>query len=120
MPDIDEGDDDCDNDGIPDYQDIEDDCVERLDVPDTFSPNGDGINDYFKIPGANELPNDELYVYNRWGGLVYESKNYNNTWGGKSLSSLLGSSELPEGTYFYIYKPDETMKVFKGTVYLKR
>ncbi len=120
VPDIDEGYDDCDNDGIPDYQDIEDDCVERLDVPDTFSPNGDGINDYFKIPGANELPNDELYVYNRWGGLVFESKNYDNSWDGKSSKNLLGTSELTEGTYFYIYKPDDSMQVFKGTVYLKR
>ncbi len=120
VPDSEEGYEDCDDDGIPNYRDVEDDCVERLDVPDTFSPNGDGINDFFKIPGANELTGDKLYVYNRWGGLVYESDNYDNTWDGRSLSGLMGSDELQEGTYFYIYKPDETMQVFKGTVYLKR
>ncbi len=120
LPDIDEGGDDCDNDGIPDYQDMEDDCVERLDVPDTFSPNGDGVNDFFKIPGANDLSGDKLYIYNRWGGLIYQSNNYDNTWDGRSINGLMGSDKLPEGTYFYIYKPDETMQVFKGTVYLKR
>jgi gliding motility-associated-like protein len=120
VEDKDEGNDDCDNDGIPDYLDIEDDCVERLDVPDTFSPNGDGINDAFKIPGANDLNNDELYIYNRWGGLVYESKNYDNSWIGKSSKSFLGGEELPEGTYFFIYKPNDSSQVFKGTIYLKR
>ncbi len=120
VPDSEEGYEDCDNDGIPNYRDVEDDCVERLDVPDTFSPNGDGINDFFKIPGANELTGDKLYIYNRWGGLVYESDNYDNTWDGRSLSGLMGSDELQEGTYFFIYKPDETMQVYKGTVYLKR
>jgi gliding motility-associated-like protein len=118
--DKDEGTADCDNDGIPNYKDPEDDCVERLDVPDTFSPNGDGINDYFRIPGANDLPNDHLYIYNRWGGLVYESNNYDNTWDGRSTSKMLGSDELEEGTYFYIYLPDDTMEPIKGTVYLKR
>jgi len=91
-----------------------------MDVPDTFSPNGDGINDYFKIPGANDLYNDELFIYNRWGGLVYYSKNYDNTWDGKSTSNMLGSSDLEEGTYFYVYKPGNSLEVFKGTVYLKR
>jgi gliding motility-associated-like protein len=120
ISDLDEGYEDCDNDGIPNYIDPEDDCVERMDVPDTFSPNGDGINDYFKIPGANDLYNDELFIYNRWGGLVYYSKNYDNTWDGKSTSNMLGSSDLEEGTYFYVYKPGNSLEVFKGTVYLKR
>jgi len=119
-PDKEEGTDDCDNDGIPNYIDELDDCVSRLDVPDTFSPNGDGINDYFWIPGADELPNDHLYIYNRWGGLVYESDNYDNTWDGKSTSNMLGGDNLQEGTYFYIYIPDETMEPIKGTIYLKR
>ena len=120
VPDIDEGTEDCDNDGVPNYKDPEDDCVERLDVPDTFSPNGDGINDYFVIPGARELHNDELYIYNRWGGLVYHSKDYDSSWDGNSSSSMFGKTELEEGTYFYIYKPGNTLDVFKGTVYLKR
>ena len=120
VPDSDEGYEDCDNDGIPNYRDAEDDCVERLDVPDTFSPNGDGINDFFKIPGANDLHNDELYIYNRWGGLVYQSNDYDNTWEGKSTAKMLGSSDLEEGTYFYIYKPGDSLDVIKGTVYLKR
>ncbi|TAJ05678.1 gliding motility-associated C-terminal domain-containing protein, partial [Marinilabiliaceae bacterium JC017] len=120
IPDAEEGTDDCDQDGIPNYRDDFDDCEERLDVPDTFSPNGDGINDAFLIPGASELQNDELYIYNRWGGLVYESKDYDNTWMGKSSASLLGSEELTEGTYFYVYKPNNKRQVIKGTIYIKR
>ncbi len=120
VPDIDEGTGDCDNDGIPNYIDPEDDCIERLDVPDTFSPNGDGINDYFVIPGARELNNDELYIYNRWGGLVYSSSDYDSSWDGNSTTSMFGKTELEEGTYFYIYKPGDSFDVIKGTVYIKR
>ena len=124
-PDKDEGYEDCDNDGIPNYIDNDDDCVSRQDtvsifVPKTFSPNGDGINDFFKIPGAKDLNNDQLYIYNRWGSLVYQSNNYDNTWNGKSDKSMFGTSDLEEGTYFYIYKRGDSNQVIKGTVYIKR
>ncbi|QNF32771.1 gliding motility-associated C-terminal domain-containing protein [Adhaeribacter swui] len=59
-------------------------------IPNVFTPNGDGKNDTF-VPGVTCLPTD-LKVFNRWGQLVYNQKNYQNTWDGK---------DLPEGIYFY-------------------
>ncbi|TLX70857.1 tandem-95 repeat protein, partial [Labilibacter sediminis] len=120
LSDDEDGSDDCDNDGIPNYRDVFDDCGERIDAPDTFSPNGDGVNDFFVIPGISDYENNEIYIYNRWGGEVFHMKNYDNKWDGKSANSAIGSGELPQGTYFYIVKLGNSRKVIKGMVYIKR
>ena len=62
-----------------------------------FSPNGDGINDFFVIKGLENYKNNHLMIYNRFGNLVYETKNYQNDWAG-----TLNNQNLPDGTYFYI------------------
>jgi len=59
-------------------------------IPNVFTPNGDGKNDTF-VPGITCLPTD-LKIFNRWGQVVYNQKNYQNTWDGK---------DLPEGIYYY-------------------
>jgi gliding motility-associated-like protein len=116
--DLEEGVEDCDNDGIPNYLDAFDDCGDRLKVPSTFSPNADMINDTWVIPGISDFPDNELFIYNRWGGLVFRKKGYDNTWYGRGSSGMLGSDQLAEGTYFYILKLGD--RVEKGTVYIKR
>lgn len=78
-------------------------------IPNAFSPNGDGINDYFVISTiyAYSTEESELEVYNRWGSLVYRSKDksYDNRWDGHANANLISVGEvLPNGTYFYIYK----------------
>lgn len=75
----------------------------KLKVPNIFTPNGDGINDYFEIGyGEDGRPiNDlnqyflshKLVIFNRWGKIVYESTDYKNDWDG---------GKLPDGTYFYV------------------
>ncbi len=120
IPDSEEGTDDCDNDGIPDYRDYYDDCAKRLRSVDTFSPNGDGVNDFFIIKGLSDYTNNELFIFNRWGGQVYYKKQYDNTWDGTSEDSAIGSIILPEGTYFYVLKLGDGNDVKKGTVYIKR
>ncbi|MEI7801365.1 MAG: gliding motility-associated C-terminal domain-containing protein, partial [Bacteroidota bacterium] len=75
-------------------------CVEdSLEMPTGFSPNGDGPNDFFVIHGLVRYPDNELKVFNRWGNLVYEKKNYNNEWDGTNNSG----DKLPDGTYFAIF-----------------
>jgi gliding motility-associated-like protein len=69
-------------------------------IPEGFSPNGDGINDYFIIKGADQYV-VTLRIFNRWGNLVYETKKYQNDWEGTSNTGLLLGSKLPDGTYFY-------------------
>ena len=74
----------------------------ELKIPNIFTPNGDGCNDYFEIGYKNGHPINDLNVYflshklvifNRWGRIVYESTNYQNDWDG---------GNLPDGTYFYV------------------
>lgn len=75
-------------------------------IPSSFSPNGDGINDKFYIKGIENYPENELYVFNRWGNKVYEKTNYSNknAWigdynkGGENTNS---GERLPQGTYYY-------------------
>ena len=72
-------------------------------IPEVFTPNGDGINDVFKIKGIRERE-AKLTVYNRWGSLVYDNSAYDNTWDGTPNVSnmIIGNSKLPQGTYYYI------------------
>lgn len=60
-------------------------------IPNVFTPNADGTNDTWQIEGLSNRPN-VVRVYNRWGQLVLDAKNYRNNW---------GALDVPDGTYFY-------------------
>ncbi len=65
-------------------------------VPNAFSPNGDGINDTWKITELDTYPGAEVFIFNRYGQTVFHSTNYqpwNGTFNGKTL---------PIGTYYYL------------------
>jgi gliding motility-associated-like protein len=89
--------------------------VSELNVPNGFSPNGDGINDNFEIPGLTQFGNVKLEVFNRWGNSVYQNSEYKNDWNGKNNSG----EELSDDTYFFILDVTEK-KTYKGYVVLKR
>ena len=83
-------------------------------VSNVVTPNGDGKNDFFIVRGIKEkYRNSALYIYNRWGNEVYQSKDYQNTWGATGLS---------EGTYYYILDLNDngTIKKYKGWVMIIR
>jgi gliding motility-associated-like protein len=67
----------------------------ELYFPNIFTPNADGQNDYLVFKNLTQYPQNEVYIYNRWGNKVFEQKNYQNNWEAK---------ELENGTYFYIVK----------------
>jgi len=69
-------------------------------IANIFSPNGDGINDNFLIPcvGMKTL---EVYIFNRYGNIVYEWKGKNGFWDGHTYPS---GQPVPDGTYFYYLK----------------
>lgn len=92
--------------------------VVRLTIPNGFSPNSDLINDAFEIPELYDLPG-ELFVFNRFGELVYEAERYENDWFGTCESRFcMGGGQLPEGTYFYEINVEGVK--FKGYLTLKR
>ena len=118
---------------------VNDDCIvlacENVVVHNAFTPNGDGINDFFKIDNIDSTtcyPENTVEIYNRWGILVFETSNYNNTnnafdGNSRGRTSLKQSEGLPTGTYFYIinYKSLDGNNVLQsnkkdGYLYLSR
>lgn len=83
-------------------------------IPNSFSPNGDGINDAFVIRGLNE--NSRLIIFNRLGAKIYESENYQNDWIGFDSKG----NELDSDTYWYCLIVPGIPTEFKGFVYLKK
>jgi len=75
-------------------------------VPEGFSPNNDGINDTFSIPGIDQFANFELKIFNRLGAVVYETRasNYVEFAGIPNSGLNSGDGLLPTGTYFYVIK----------------
>jgi len=65
--------------------------------PNTFTPNGDGINDVWSIPALTAYPNCLVTIYTRYGSEIFRSKGYNNPWDG-----LYKGSKLPVGAYYYV------------------
>lgn len=95
-------------------------------IPEAFSPNGDGLNDKFEIKGLAKYKSVEIEIFNRWGNVVYQSKNYGEGqgkagfWDGTSGFGLrVGSGPVPSGTYFYVLRLDGKEKI-NGTIYLDR
>jgi gliding motility-associated-like protein len=89
-----------------------------LEVHNAFSPNGDGLNDLFIIDNIGEFPNNHVYIYNRWGQLLWNKASYNNNsivWDGKSGDG----SSLYAGTYYYIVEKAGPKSV-KGWVELTK
>ncbi len=69
-----------------------------------LTPNGDGINDRLEIESLSQYPDNEIYIYNKWGIQIFHMKHYDNHWGGDNHNgfSLGGRKLLPVGTYYYL------------------
>jgi gliding motility-associated-like protein len=99
------------------YQAITVEAEENLFVPNVFTPNGDSVNDRFVISHMG-IHDFNLFIYNRWGGLVFETKNPDVTWDGKFAGEI-----CVEGVYVYLitYKnAKQATKSLRGTVTLIR
>ena len=79
-----------------------------------FSPNGDGMNDYWRIPNIVEMGRVSVKIYDRWGSMVYKSSNYHNNWDG-----TYRGQQLPAGAYVCIIK-SEKLGTMTGIINLVR
>lgn len=80
-------------------------------VPNVFSPNGDGINDTWRIKYLESYPGAEIEVFNRYGQKVFHSIGYDKDWDG-----TIGGKALPIGTYYYIINPKNGRPIIQGSV----
>ena len=87
--------------------------VHNLKIPDAFSPNDDGINDFFVVAGIKDHQS-KLTIFNRWGKEIFHAVDYQNDWNGKTKDG----KDLPEDTYFYILTIDG--KNYNGYITLSR
>jgi len=79
--------------------------------PNAFSPNNDGINDLWLIPGLAFYPQCSVDVYDRYGRIVFHSTGYSNPWDGK-----INGKSLPTGTYYYVIKATEKLSPMSGSI----
>ena len=80
-------------------------------IPNTFTPNRDGVNDTWEILNIEKYPNCKVQVFNQWGGQVFVSDGYKQPWDG-----LQQGKELPIATYYYIIQLERTEKPISGSV----
>lgn len=82
---------------------------EPLTVMSGFTPNGDGENDYFKILGVQNFPNNSLAIFNELGEEVYYKRDYENDWGGE----LADGTTAKDGIFYYVFHDGED-KYYSG------
>lgn len=84
-------------------------------VPTGFTPNGDGTNDVWNIPNADQYPDMEVYIYNRWGNLIFESIGYREPWDGTN-----NGKDLPAASYYFVIDYKDGSEAINGTVTIIR
>ncbi len=97
-----------------------------------ITPDNDGLNDFFRVFGIENFPNNNMKIYNRWGVLVWETDGYGGASGEENVfegssngrATIQADKILPTGTYFYILvrqdpNSGETLKD-NGYLYINR
>jgi gliding motility-associated-like protein len=92
------------------------DAITEIEIPNGFSPNGDGLNDKWTIKNLALLyPSCRVTVYNRWGSPVFESSGYTREWDG-----TFNGKKLPDGTYYCILELGDGQAPMKKSVTIMR
>ena len=92
--------------------------IRNLEIPNAITPNNDGDNDTWRIPGLMLYPNSVVKIYDRWGDLVYQARNYDESkyWDGTDMNG----KELPMDSYYYMIKLGTGEKPIFGSVTIIR
>ncbi|MCL4282436.1 MAG: gliding motility-associated C-terminal domain-containing protein [Flavobacteriales bacterium] len=97
------------------------DCAYGVEMPNIFTPNGDGVNDVFRPVAFQGVASASFVVYNRWGQEMFHTTRPEAGWNGRNLSG----QPVPDGVYFWVLEhvPDQqpgTRVAQSGTVQLLR
>ncbi|MCG8696691.1 MAG: DUF2341 domain-containing protein [Bacteroidales bacterium] len=91
----------------------------ELQFAEGISPNGDGRNDTWLIHGIESYQDNNIKIFNRWGSLIYEADNYNNStivWDGSMNRGLNLNKFVPKGTYFFVIQISGFKKGITGSI----
>ncbi|PKK35671.1 hypothetical protein BWI96_15265 [Siphonobacter sp. SORGH_AS_0500] len=84
---------------------------EPITIPNGITPNGDGKNDTWEMPGIEYYPDAEVQIFNRWGTELFFSKGYRTTFDG-----TYQGKKLPVATYYYVIKPNNGRPTISGSL----
>ncbi|PWK77857.1 gliding motility-associated-like protein [Mucilaginibacter oryzae] len=89
--------------------------LSAIDIPNVFTPNGDGNNDYWKIKGAENYPQAHIQIFTRYGQKIYESTGYSIPFDG-----TYNGLKLPSAVYYYIINLGKSCKLLSGNLTILR
>ncbi|WP_207434409.1 gliding motility-associated C-terminal domain-containing protein [Sabulibacter ruber] len=98
-------------DGCEDTDEVTINVLPRIKIVNTFSPNRDGVNEYWEIENIANYPDATVEIFNRYGAQVFKSNGYAQPWDGTH-----NGSPLPLATYYYIIRLNKDEKPFTGSV----
>ncbi|MEZ4889549.1 MAG: gliding motility-associated C-terminal domain-containing protein [Crocinitomicaceae bacterium] len=87
-------------------------------IPNVISPNGDGLNDVWKLEFIHLLyPQATVQIFNEWGQLLFQSEGYTTPWDG-----TYHGKDVPDGNYFYVINlnADVEQPIYKGVLLVLR
>ncbi|WP_342328758.1 gliding motility-associated C-terminal domain-containing protein [Pedobacter sp. FW305-3-2-15-E-R2A2] len=87
----------------------------KLEIPNTITPNGDGINDVWNIPALESYPEAEIKIVNRYGERIFSSGSGQKSWDGKR-----NGVNVPVGTYYYMINLHDGQKILTGSITILR
>ena len=93
------------------------DVLEDIQAYNVFTPNGDGINEYFEITNSDRFPEMLVEIYNRWGDKLFSTVGYGS---GSQWDGTARGGEAPVGTYYYIIVPYPGARPITGNVTIIR
>ncbi|MCB0480859.1 MAG: PKD domain-containing protein [Flavobacteriales bacterium] len=83
---------------------------------EVMTPDGNGYNDTWIVKNAENYPNCNVQILDRWGNVVYQENEYRSTWEGTNNNDDI----LPDGTYYYIITFDGSDRTYKGALTIIR
>lgn len=89
--------------------------LKGVDIPNAFSPNGDGTNDRWEIGNLADYTDCEVQVFNRYGQRIYQSRGYTKPWDG-----MVNGTPMPVGVYYYVIDLKNGLQKLNGSVTIVR